>query len=177
MATTGGGCYNQPGLLHMSETGVFSAMRKATVRLLALIMGIVALTLAACGAGNSASGRATQTPQYVVVTDTPEGPGASGQSTNGTSSADSEIVAAPTPFLCKAEVIEQTYEHGYMFWVGATTDERCKTDHNFNPGDGEIWVAILDETGQVGKWLRFADEWDPDSDPEQDIFRIEIKLL
>jgi len=29
-------------------------------------------------------------------------------------------------------------------------------------------VAILDETGQVGDWLRFPDEWDPATDPESD---------
>lgn len=142
---------------------------KPTVKMAApllLLIGVPLLT--ACSGGDSA-GRPTQTPQYVVITDTPDGPGAEvagdpAEEDDG----NSEIVAAPTPFLCKAEVIEQTYEDGYMFWVGATTDERCRTEHDFDPGDGEIWVAILDETGQVGDWLRFPDAWDPETEPESD---------
>jgi hypothetical protein len=145
---------------------------KPTVKMAApLVLTLGILLLTACG-GSGNTGRPTQTPQYVVITDTPDG--ASNVDPEGSSapaeedSGNSEIVAAPTPFLCKAEVIEQTFEHGYMFWVGATTDERCRTEHTFNPGDGEIWVAILDETGQVGRWLRFPDAWDPETDPESD---------
>src|SRR5688572_716123 len=50
----------------------------------------------------------------------------------------------PTPQVCEAGVIEQTFEHGRMFWVGSTTEERCKTEHQFTAGSGEIWVAIFD---------------------------------
>jgi hypothetical protein len=77
--------------------------------------------------------------------------------------------AFPTPQVCEAGVIEQTFEHGRMFWVGATADERCRTEHQFTPGSGEIWVAIFDEDGTGGEWLTFPDSWVEGIDPEIDV--------
>lgn len=159
-----------------------------------LAAAVAALTLVACGSGG-ADEAPTQTPIYVVITDTPEAsaadlaPTAEPDAENGgtdaatdaetaeavtPSPADSEasddgIVAIPTPFLCKAEVVEQTYENGFMFWVGGTASERCKTEHDFEPGSGEIWIAIFDEGfEQVGQWVVVTDNWDEATEPETD---------
>src|SRR5574341_2535772 len=43
------------------------------------------------------------------------------------------LTAYPTPFLCQAGVIEQVFQFGRMFWVGATLDERCRETHEFAP--------------------------------------------
>lgn len=75
---------------------------------------------------------------------------------------------APTPYVCQASVIEQSFERGFMFWVGRSTTEKCQTDHSFEPGSGEIWVAIFDESRQHGKWLIFVDDWNEQSDPASD---------
>ncbi len=160
---------------------------KLTMRLTTwLIVGVVAGLLVACGGAGSVGGAPTQTPVYVVITDTPHpddsgvGPAESGvgqddsgdEGGNGGSAApagdssDSDLVAVPTPFLCKAEVVEQTYEGGYMFWVGGTVSERCKTEHDFDPGSGEIWVAILGDGRD--DWLVFTDDWEEGVDPEKD---------
>ncbi len=122
--------------------------------------GLAALTLLLVACGVPSSGEATPTPLYVVVTNTPP--------VTETPIPQSVIVPLDAPFMCRAEVVEQTFEHGYMFWVGGSTEERCKTQHTFAPGSGEIWVAILDETGRVGDWLIFVDEWDENTEPESD---------
>src|SRR5687768_1866788 len=77
--------------------------------------------------------------------------------------------AFPTPQICEAGVIEQAFEHGRMFWVGSTTEERCKTEHQFTLGSGEIWVAIFNESGAGGEWLTFPDSWVEGSDVESDL--------
>ncbi|MBN1427103.1 MAG: hypothetical protein JXB07_01880 [Anaerolineae bacterium] len=74
----------------------------------------------------------------------------------------------PTPYVCQASVIEQPYENGFMFWLGRAIDEKCKLEHTFTPGSGEIWVAIFDESGRRGEWLIFIDEWSEGNDPEMD---------
>ena len=74
----------------------------------------------------------------------------------------------PTPFVCEASVIEQSFENGFMFWVGRSTEEKCQTEHSFTPGSGEIWVAIFDESGRRGEWLIFVDDWQEAKEPEMD---------
>lgn len=168
-----------------------------TVRRIALPLAIAlaALALAACGSAGDDEAM-TQTPIYVVITDTPEISAAdlapaveSGTEADGTAAeagteqteavvtpepavteaADSGVVAVPTPFLCKAEVVEQTFEHGFMFWIGGTTSERCKTEHDFTPGSGEIWIAIFEDgDARVGEWIVVTDTWDENTEPETD---------
>lgn len=75
---------------------------------------------------------------------------------------------SPTPFVCQAVLIEEPFEHGFMFWVGRTTAEKCVQEHSFTPGSGEIWVAIFDAGGQGGRWLVFTDDWDQSTEPEMD---------
>lgn len=70
-------------------------------------------------------------------------------------------------FTCNGQVLEQPFENGRMFWVGRTMRERCLPAHTFEAGSGEIWVLIF-EQGNNGAWLRFADEWNPQTDPEFD---------
>jgi len=55
-----------------------------------------------------------------------------------------------------------------MFWVGRTLEEKCKLEHSFAIGSGEIWVAIFDESEQGGEWLIFVDEWNEAQEPEVD---------
>lgn len=147
---------------------------------------LLALALAGCGMlRTAAEASPTQTPVYVVITDTPapdetqpegqteeeEQPPEETQEAEeeDEESAESEVVAIPTPFVCKAEIVEQTFEQGFMFWVGGSVDERCKSEHDFEPGSGEIWVLILDEDdAQYGEWYAFVDDWDEDTDPEDD---------
>lgn len=124
------------------------------------LFGPAALTLLLVACSVPPSGEATSTPLYVVITNTPP--------VTNTPVPQSAIVPLDAPFVCRAEVVEQTFEHGYMFWVGGSTEERCNTQHTFEPGSGEIWVAILDETGRVGNWLIFVDDWDEDTEPESD---------
>lgn len=76
--------------------------------------------------------------------------------------------AAEAPFTCQAGVIEQSFENGFMFWVGHTTQERCTDQHAFTPGSGEVWVAILDSAGKSGQWLIFVDDWQDGTDPVDD---------
>lgn len=75
---------------------------------------------------------------------------------------------APTPFVCEGTVIEQSFENGFMFWVGRSAEEKCQMEHAFAPGSGEIWVAIFDESRQHGQWLIFVDDWNEQSDPASD---------
>jgi len=141
-----------------------------------LLIGVMLIaSLSACGGGQPSSPLPTQTPIYVVVTDTPvitssdeesEPEDAGDQPTS--EPQPSEVVVLPAPFMCKAEVVEQTYENGFMFWIGASTEERCTTNHTYEPGSGEIWVAVFDEDPRVGNWLIFVDDWDEDSDIEFD---------
>ncbi|HPV07587.1 MAG TPA: hypothetical protein PK801_11450 [Aggregatilineales bacterium] len=146
-----------------------------TVRLLPIL--VLALVLAACG-GTGMAQVPTQTPQFIVITDTPEGgvpaqpastpePGAT-DALGGTAAVDTGIVPIPTPFLCKAQVIEQSFENGFMFWVGGTTEERCNVEHDFTPGSGEIWISIFPDGGQVGEWVVVTDTFDETVDPEFD---------
>jgi hypothetical protein len=72
----------------------------------------------------------------------------------------------PTPYVCQASVVEQPFEHGFMFWVGRSTEEKCRLEHSFTPGSGEIWVAIFDASRTGGKWLVFEDDWDESKEPE-----------
>lgn len=74
----------------------------------------------------------------------------------------------PTPFICRAEIVEQPFEHGYMIWIGKGQAERCNQSHTFALGTGEIWVAIFDEDGQGGEWLVFDDTWQSASEPASD---------
>ncbi len=74
----------------------------------------------------------------------------------------------PTPFLCKAGVIEQSFEHGFMFWIGRTTSEKCSVQHSFARNSGEIWVAFANQSIPKGKWMIFTDDWDSSSEPESD---------
>lgn len=147
-----------------------------TVHLLPILA--LALVLAAC-AGPGVAQVPTQTPQFVVITDTPEGgapveepsPASTPQpgetaAPSSTAAVDTDIVPIPTPFLCKAQVIEQSFENGFMFWVGATTDERCNVEHDFTPGSGEIWISIFPANGQVGEWVTVPDTFDETADPE-----------
>jgi hypothetical protein len=115
--------------------------------------------MAACSSSPAAEN--TPTPQYVVITNTP-------RVTPTTAPVEAAVVPLDAPFMCKAQVVEQTYENGYMFWVGASSEERCKTQHTFEPESGEIWVAILGEDGRVGDWLIFPDTFDEEVDPESD---------
>ena len=77
--------------------------------------------------------------------------------------------AAEAPFTCRAGVIEQSFENGFMFWVGHTTQERCTDQHAFTASSGEIWVAILDKSGKTGQWLIFVDDWQEGVDPVTDL--------
>jgi hypothetical protein len=74
----------------------------------------------------------------------------------------------PSPVSCQASVIEQSFEHGFMFWLGRTQDERCKAEHTFEQGSGVIWVAIANTNKNHGDWIIVPDEWDPAFHPESD---------
>jgi hypothetical protein len=125
------------------------------------ILFFAALTAMLAGCGTAGPAEPTQTPVFVVVpADTPQG--------GGTDEA-AEANGYPTPTSCRAEVVEQTYENGRMFWVGGTLEERCKAEHDFTPGSGEIWVIIFDESGLGGDWLVFVDDWDEENDVPYDI--------
>lgn len=78
------------------------------------------------------------------------------------------LTAYPTPFICQAGVIEQVFQFGRMFWVGATLDERCRETHEFAPGVGQIWVLIFAPGSEGGAWLVFTDDWDASVQPELD---------
>jgi hypothetical protein len=145
-----------------------------------LTISLLAGLLVACGGGSAPGAAPTQTPIFVVITDTPhanaeespepaqtEEPAEPADEPAGSSSVEPELVPVPTPFLCKAEVVQQTYERGVMFWVGATIDERCKTEHDFEPGSGDIWVAIYSLDGNH-EWLTFTDDWVEGVDAESD---------
>src|SRR5690606_42070268 len=106
-----------------------------TVRLLPIL--VLALVLAACG-GTGMAQVPTQTPQFIVITDTPEGgvpaqpastpePGAT-DALGGTAAVDTGIVPIQTPFLCKAQVVEQSFENGIMFVMVCMTEDRCKVE-------------------------------------------------
>jgi hypothetical protein len=122
---------------------------------------LVAMSSMLVSCGISGSAQPTQTPVYIVVpVDTPQA---------GDAGGGSEAGAYPTPTTCRAEVVEQTYQNGRMFWVGGTLEERCKAEHDFAPGSGKIWVLILHENGYEGDWLSFDDDWDEDTDAPYDI--------
>lgn len=70
---------------------------------------------------------------------------------------------------CSAQVVEQSYEHGFMFWIGSTGEEKCVPQHSFDVGTGEIWVAFANHGSPSGKWLVFVDDWDSTKDPERDL--------
>ncbi len=74
----------------------------------------------------------------------------------------------PTPFICRAGVVEQSFERGFMFWIGHTTAEKCTDHHAFAKGSGDIWVAFVNGSIPKGKWLIYTDDWDPTNEPESD---------
>lgn len=84
-------------------------------------------------------------------------------------SATETSVAFPTPHQCRAEIVEQTYEGGRMFWVGRGLVERCKEQHDFALSSGEIWVLIFDKSGETGEWYAFVDTWDSETEIPFDI--------
>lgn len=108
---------------------------------------------------------ATQTPVYVIVNSETEAP--SGTRLPGSATEISAVF--PTPYICQAEIVEQPYEHGRMFWVGGTMDERCQEQHTFTPGSGAIWVLIFDASGEGGTWLSFVDDWNSESEVPFDL--------
>ena len=87
---------------------------------------------------------------------------------------DSAIIAPgptdvfPASSACQGGIVEQAFEHGRMFWVGASAQEKCVVEHSFAPGTGEIWVVLLDESGLTGDWLIFPDGWQAGRDAESD---------
>lgn len=104
----------------------------------------------------------TQTPIIVVV------PGEnSSEPTLQTSVIG--IEGFPTPITCEAGTIEQPFEHGRMFWVGKSIEERCSIEHAFAPHTGEIWVAIFDNQQHGGMWLSFIDTWDTENNVPFDL--------
>lgn len=130
-----------------------------------LIMPLAAtLALSACTGQGSQS--PTQTPIVVIVTGETPGSASGNTPTNGTPPPG----IFPTPSICDAEIVEQSFEHGRMFWIGKTPETRCQVEQDFSLGSGEIWVAIFDENGRGGEWLIFDDDWvegvDPESDPD-----------
>ena len=70
---------------------------------------------------------------------------------------------------CSAQVVEQSYERGFMFWIGKTASEKCAEQHSFEVGSGEIWVAYANSAVTNGKWQVFVDDWSASADPEQDL--------
>lgn len=77
-----------------------------------------------------------------------------------------EVISAPES--CEGLIIEQSFERGRMFWVGASPEEKCQVEHSYAPGSGEIWVVILAPNGIAGAWYYFPDEWQPTIDAESD---------
>ncbi len=129
---------------------------------------LLAVTAVACG-GDGRGLPPTQTPLYVVITDTPSNrvpvtPLATMVATAAPTEVSAEVVPLSVPFMCKAEVVEQTFQNGYMFWIGSSTDERCKTTHTFQPGTGEVWVIVQSEDPRIGEWMVFVDDWNETSD-------------
>lgn len=127
-------------------------------------IALIALYLAGlAGCAEPAETLLTQTPVFLVVTSETPQTGAAEES--GTPSP----AGFPTPFTCSAEVVEQSFERGRMFWVGSSLDERCRETHDFVPGSGEIWVLFFGEDSQGGEWFAFVDEWNADSEIPFDI--------
>ncbi len=132
-----------------------------------ILMGaavLIALGLAAC-AGGETDAPPTQTPMVVIVTSTPE---PAPEAAAGPPDAQAPDDQFPPSFSCEGQIIEQPFENGRMFWLGQEMEERCRPAHDFEPGSGEIFVLIFDETGRGGSWLRFVDEWDEARDPVSD---------
>ena len=75
---------------------------------------------------------------------------------------------ASTETACVAELVEQSFENGFMFWVGRTSDEKCAHEHGFAPGSGEIWIAFVNSKIPSGKWLVYVDDWTAGADPDND---------
>lgn len=127
-------------------------------------VALAVMSFTACG---TQTPQPTQTPVVEIIPgDTP--PIATVESLpEPTANVDEESIF-PTPFICEAGVVEQPFENGRMFWVGRSTLERCKTEHSFIPGTGQVWVALFDESGTEGEWLIFVDSWDSDLEPASD---------
>lgn len=119
---------------------------KNTIQLILLPLAIISGLLAACGTS----------------------PGTPALPTSILPTSQITTQAAEAPFTCKAGVVEQSFENGFMFWVGHTTQERCLEQHNFSPSSGEVWVAILDSSGKSGQWLIFVDDWQDGVDAADD---------
>ncbi len=138
----------------MMIRGTAHAWRSICLAALALIAAL----LSAC-TGGTLTPLPTQTPIYLIVTGEEPARGADQPAATGSP----EIF--PTPYACRAEVVEQAFESGRMFWVGRTFEERCRESHEFAPGSGEIWVAIFDEgADDQGIWLAFTDDWNSDTE-------------
>jgi hypothetical protein len=140
-------------------------MQTKTKRTLPLLLILLSVSIVACG--GVPGGGPTQTPVYLIVTGETPVVTPTSLLADGTPDAIPDIF--PTPYICQAMIVEQPFENGRMFWVGATFTERCLGDHAFTPGSGEIWVAIFDESGDSGEWLIFVDDWDEAIDPPYDL--------
>lgn len=142
-------------------------MQIKTKRTLPILFILLSISIVVIACGGSLGGEATQTPVYFIVTG--ETPALTPTSilADGTPDAIPDIF--PTPYICQGMIVEQPFEHGRMFWVGATFTERCLGEHAFTPGSGEIWVALFDESGDSGKWLIFVDDWDETTDQPYDL--------
>ncbi len=77
-------------------------------------------------------------------------------------------VALARSFECEPSMIEQPFERGRMFWIARSTDERCVSNPDFTPGNGEIWVLFFDPGVETGTWVSFVDNWDENTDAESD---------
>lgn len=124
---------------------------------------LASLTTACRSAEPSPTVQITQTPQIVVVTSETSAPG-----TNDPG-ATPVVEVFPTPLVCDATIIEQPFENGRMFWVGKTIGERCRTEHEFTPGSGEIWVAVFEDDTRSGEWFAVTDTFDESVDAPFDV--------
>nr|MBN1228804.1 hypothetical protein [Anaerolineae bacterium] len=113
----------------------------------------------------------TDQPYYVLITTTPA-PTEAGNPQETAEPTEQEsnglMIQLPNPYICKSEIVEQTFENGFMLWVGVAPDYRCLELQPFEVGSGEIWVAILDSNGLVGKWMIFPDVFDESIDMVRD---------
>ena len=128
----------------------------------AISIQLIAVMIYGAACNNAVPDTPTQTPHYVVVTDTPTPTGNNPPATLPPAPTD----LFPTPFSCQAEIIEQEFENGRMFWVGTTLDERCRGNHNYEPGSGEIWILIDANDSTEGEWVAVSDTWDESVEPE-----------
>src|SRR5262249_32806734 len=109
-------CHTLNMMLHSKEAVKIKTFDKWVMLSHALSMCILAtsaLLLGACSlSSNPPSSPAAEVTQTALA----------GTGTTGNSQ--------PTPFSCKAGVIEQSFEHGFMFWIGKTSAEKCAAQHS-----------------------------------------------